>query len=94
VTHLVATKKADWAQVAQWMSSGPRAALGLPSVRIEVGALADLTIVDPEAKVEVTAEWFVGKSRNSAFLGHKLLGKASDVLIGGYFALRNGKVVV
>jgi dihydroorotase len=76
------------------MSAGPRAALGLPPVRIEVGALADLTIVDPEAKVEVTAEWFVGKSRNSAFLGHKLLGKASDVLIGGYFALRNGKVVV
>jgi len=94
VTHLVATKKADWAQVAQWMSAGPRAAVGLPPVRIEVGALADLTIVDPEAKVEVTAEWFVGKSRNSAFLGHKLLGKASDVLIGGYFALRNGKVVV
>jgi dihydroorotase len=94
VTHLVATKRADWAQVAQWMSIGPRAALGLPEVRIEVGAPADLTIVDPEAKVEVTAEWFVGKSRNSAFLGHKLLGKASDVLIGGYFALRNGKVVV
>jgi dihydroorotase len=94
VTRLVAPKKADWAQVAQWMSVGPRAALGLPEVRIEVGALADLTIVDPEAKVEVTAEWFVGKSRNSAFLGQKMLGKASDVLVGGYFALRNGKVVV
>jgi dihydroorotase len=94
ITHLVATKKTDWPQVAQWMSIGPRAALALPAVRIEVGALADLTIVDPEAKVDVTAEWFVSKSRNSAFLGQKLLGKASDVLIGGYFALRNGKVVV
>lgn len=94
ITHLVATGKATWPQVAQWMSIGPRAALGLPSVRIEVGALADLTIVDPEAKVEVTAEWFVSRSRNSAFLGNRLLGKASDVLLGGYFALRNGKVVV
>jgi dihydroorotase len=94
ITHLVATKKTDWPQVAQWMSIGPRAALALPAVRIEVGALADLTIVDPEAKVDVTAEWFVSKSRNSAFLGQKLLGKASDVLVGGYFALRNGKVVV
>lgn len=94
VTHLVATKQATWGQVAQWMSIGPRDALGLPPVRIEVGAVADLTIVDPEARVEVTPEWFVGKSRNSAFTGHKLLGKASDVLIGGYFALRNGKVVV
>jgi dihydroorotase len=94
VTHLVAAKKADWGQVARWMSIGPRAALGLPEVRIEVGCVADLTIVDPEAKVDVSAEWFVGKSRNSAFLGQKLLGKASDVLVGGYFALRNGKVVV
>ena len=94
ITHLIATRKADWAQVAQWMSIGPRTALALPAVRIEVGALADLTIVDPEAKVDVTAEWFVSKSRNSAFLGQKLLGKASDVLVGGYFALRNGKVVV
>jgi dihydroorotase len=94
VTHLVAGKKADWAQVAQWMSIGPRAALGLPVARIEVGAVADLTIVDPEAKVEVSPEWFASRSRNSAFLGHKLLGKASDVLVGGYFALRNGRVVV
>jgi hypothetical protein len=36
----------------------------------------------------------VGRSRNSAFLGEKLLGKASDVLVGGYFAVRNGTVVV
>jgi dihydroorotase len=94
VTHLVATKKADWAQIARWMSIGPRAALGLPAVRIEAGAVADLTVIDPEAKVEVAAEWFVGRSRNSAFLGEKLLGKASDVLVGGYFAVRNGTVVV
>ena len=50
-------------------------------------------MVDPEARVEVTAEWFASKSRNSAFLGANLLGKASDVLVGGKWALRNGKVV-
>ena len=31
VTHLVATKKADWAQVAQWMSSGPARRAGPPA---------------------------------------------------------------
>ena len=41
----------------------------------------------------MTADWFASQSRNSAFLGAKLLGKASEVLVGGYFALRNGKVV-
>jgi dihydroorotase len=92
-THLVATNRLGWAEVANVMSHNPRRALGLPDVRIEPGAVADLTIVDPEARVEVTAEWFASKSRNSAFLGQKLLGKASEVLVGGYFALKNGKVV-
>ncbi|MDO9556847.1 MAG: dihydroorotase [Coriobacteriia bacterium] len=92
-THLVATEKLTWADVARLMAHGPRAALGLPVVTLEAGSVADITIVDPEARVEVTRDWFYSKSRNSAFLGHRLLGKASDVLIGGYFALRNGKVV-
>jgi len=94
ITNLVAKKKASWADIANWMSHGPRAALGLPDVRLEVGAVADFTVVDPEAMVDVSTEWFCSKSRNSAFLGAKLLGKASEVLVGGYFALRNGKVVV
>ncbi len=92
-THLVATEKLSWADVARLMAHGPRAALGLPPVTLEAGTTADITIVDPEARVEVTREWFYSNSCNSAFLGNKLLGKASDVLIGGYFALRNGKVV-
>jgi dihydroorotase len=92
-THLVATGKASWGDVARWMCHGPRAALGLPAMRLEAGFPADLTIVDPEARVEVTPEWFVSKSRNSAFIGHRLLGEASDVLVGGRWALRNGKVV-
>lgn len=92
-THLVATEKLTWADVAKLMCHGPREALGLPPVTLAAGSVADITIVDPEARVEVTADWFESKSRNSAFLGSKLLGKASEVLVGGYFALKNGKVV-
>jgi dihydroorotase len=62
-------------------------------MRLEAGYPADITIVDPEARVEVAPEWFVSKSRNSAFVGATLLGKASDVLVGGQWALHNGKVV-
>jgi dihydroorotase len=93
ITHLIATGTATWDQVADWMCHNPRAALGLPGVTLAAGQLADITIVDPEAKVEVTADWFASRSRNSAFLGANLLGRATDVLIGGYFALRHGKVV-
>ncbi len=93
ITNLVAAGTLGWAEVTNLMCHGPRAALGLPEVRLEAGFPADITIVDPEARVEVTADWFVSKSRNSAFVGSSLLGKASDVLVGGKWALRNGKVV-
>jgi dihydroorotase len=93
-THVVATGRADWPQVAQWMAHGPRAALGLPGQRIEEGYVADLTIVEPDWAWTVEAGEFVSKSRNSAFIGSRLIGRARHVLVGGYFALRDGKVVV
>ncbi len=93
-THLVACGRVTWSQVAQWMCHGPRSCVPLiPEQRIEVGRPGTLTIVDPEARVEVTREWFVGTSRNSAFLGAKLLGKATEVLVDGEWALKGGKVV-
>lgn len=92
-THLVATGTLGWAEVSTLMCHGPRAALGLPEMRLEAGYPADITIVDPEARVEVTPEWFASKARNCVFTGASLLGKASDVLVGGKWALRNGKVV-
>lgn len=93
ITNLVARSRATWDQVAEWMSISPRRALGLPAVMLAPGEVADITIVDPEAKVEVTPEWFVSRSRNSAFTGSKLLGRASEVLVEGRFALKSGKVV-
>jgi dihydroorotase len=92
-THLVSAGVLGWAEVSNLLCHGPRAVLGLPEVRLEAGFAADITIVDPEARVDVTQDWFVSKSRNSAFIGANLLGKASDVLVGGTWALRNGKVV-
>ncbi len=93
ITHLVQPGRIEWTDLVRIMAHAPRAAFGLPLVRLEPGAVADLTIIDPEARVEVRREWFVSKSANSAFLGATLLGKATDVLVGGQFALKNGKVV-
>jgi dihydroorotase len=92
-THLVSAGVLGWPEVVQLLCHGPRAAVGLPEMRLAVGFPADITVVDPEARVEVTADWFVSKARNSAFSGASLLGRASDVLVGGQWALRRGKVV-
>ena len=90
----MATGRIGWSRVVELMAHGPRRVLGLPARHLVAGSVADLTIVDPEARVEVTPEWIASKSRNSAFLGHKLLGKATEVLVGGRFVVRGGKVVV
>jgi dihydroorotase len=93
ITNLVAKEVLSWSDVVRLMSQGPRAALKLPAVSLAEGSVADITIIDPEARVEVSAAFFESKSANSAFLGAKLFGKATEVLVGGRFALRNGKVV-
>jgi dihydroorotase len=93
ITHLVAREVLGWSDVVRLMAHGPRTALGLESVQLEMGAMADITVIDPEARVEVTDGFFESKSSNSAFLNATLLGKASEVLVGGRFALKHGKVV-
>jgi dihydroorotase len=93
-THLVAAGRIGWDRVVELMAHGPRRALGLPALHLAAGAVADLTVFDPEARVEVTPEWIASKSRNSAFMGQRLLGKATEVLVGGRFVVRGGRVVV
>lgn len=93
VTHLVAREVLGWGDVVRLMAHGPRAAVGLEPVRLEPGMVADITVVDPEAKVTVDEAYFESKSANSAFMAATLLGKASEVLVEGRFAVRNGKVV-
>jgi len=94
VTNLIPREDFGWSDLVRVMAHGPRTALGVAPVRLEAGGTADITIIDPEARVEVTLQAFESKAANSAFIGATLLGKASEVLVGGDFAVRNGKVVV
>lgn len=92
-THLVAKGLLDWPDLVRLLCHGPRSVVPRLAERaLEQGAVADLTVFDPEAKVEVAADRFESRSANSAFLGMKLLGKATEVLVAGRYALKNGKV--
>jgi dihydroorotase len=93
IMNLVAKDLLGWADVVRLMAIGPRAALKLEPVALQAGSIADITVIDPEARVEITPAFFESKSGNSAFLGSTLLGKATEVLVGGRLALRYGKVV-
>lgn len=92
LTHMVEPGLMSWSRLVEVMAVSPREILRLPAVKIEEGSVADLTLINPEAEVEVTEDYFESKSKNSAFLGNKLKGAACDVFCGGKRTLANGVV--
>jgi dihydroorotase len=82
ITHLLSRDDFGLEHLVNRMAHGPRDCLGIERVTLAAGSVADITIIDPEARVEVTEALFESKSSNSAFLGTTLLGKASEVLVG------------
>jgi dihydroorotase len=56
------------------MSGGPARALGLPEPTLEVGARANLVLLDLDREWTVTEGGFRSRSANSWLLGRKLRG--------------------
>ncbi|MDY2625057.1 MAG: dihydroorotase [Coriobacteriales bacterium] len=86
LTNLVATGRLSWNRLVEVMALEPRRILGVDPVSVAVGSAADLTLIDPEAPLTVTPEYFKSKSANSAFLGQHLRGAASLTIVGGAIA--------
>jgi dihydroorotase len=82
----------SWKRLVEVMAVNPRQILRLAPVRIERGSAADLTLIDPTAEFEVTPDYLVGKSKNSAFMGWHLTGQATDVFVDGRRTLADGVV--
>ena len=92
LTNMVLPGKLGWDALVNVMAVNPRRILRLDPVKVEAGSVADLTLIDPEAKIEVTEDDFESKSKNSAFLGETLTGAASDVFVSGKRKLADGQL--
>ncbi|WP_028264195.1 dihydroorotase [Atopobium fossor] len=92
LTKMVLPGKMSWSKLVEVMAINPRQILRLDPVRIAKGSVADLTLIDPEQSRVITKEYFESKSKNSAFLGDKLTGFASDVFVAGKQVVVNGDV--
>lgn len=93
ITNLVKPGIISWERAVELMSATPRAILRVERVALEAGSNADLTVIDPDAAWTVDAAEFCSKAVNSAFLGTALTGRATDVYVGGYATLEDGKIV-
>jgi len=88
ITKLIRPGILDWNAVVEKMSLNPAKILGIhtgagPKGTLQIGADADITVVDPDRKWTVSAEQFHSKSKNSPYIGWELFGKASAVFVGG-----------
>lgn len=82
-TKLIEPGLLDWPTAIEKMTINPARILGLPKGTLAVGADADVTIIDPEARWTVDPRQFRSKSSNTPFAGWKLKGRAVATIVGG-----------
>ncbi|MHB8969095.1 MAG: dihydroorotase [Pirellulaceae bacterium] len=83
VQYLIEPGHLAWPQAIAKMTINPARALGLAKGTLQVGADADVTIIDPEVRWTVCASEFKSRSRNTPFEGMQLQGRAVRVLVDG-----------
>jgi len=82
-THLVEPGLVPVGTLLERMSAGPARAYGLDEPRIEVGAPANLVLLDLKASYRITEEGFRSRSVNSWLLGETLKGKVRATVAAG-----------
>lgn len=87
VKQLVQPGILTWQQVAEKLCINPYRILGLSIPQIEIGEVANLTIVDPDANWIVDKNKLQSRSKNTPFHGWQLTGRAFGVINNGYFFL-------
>jgi dihydroorotase len=71
------------ARLVQMMSVNPAALLRLEAGTLAEGAIADITVIDPNLEWTVVPEKFLSKSRNTPFAGMRLKGRAVLTIVAG-----------
>jgi dihydroorotase len=84
-TELVLSGEIELATVIERMTAGA-ALFGLPVPRIVSGALANLTLVDLDARFDVGAAGYASRSANCCFHGRALQGKVLLTVAAGTVA--------
>ncbi|GJQ63209.1 MAG: dihydroorotase [Melioribacteraceae bacterium] len=90
LSELVHKSVLDLAKLTELMAINPRKVLGLPVPKIEVGAKAELTVLDPDAVWTVDVKKFKSKSKNSPFDKKLLTGKSVAVINRGKMFTEDG----
>lgn len=83
LTELVHSGTLSPSEMVRKMCVTPNRILGLGGGTLSKGAVADMTIIDPDAEWTVDPDSFFSKSRNTPFGGRSLRGHASCTILEG-----------
>jgi dihydroorotase len=83
VSKLIATGRLDWMTALEKLTLNPARILGLSKGTLEIGADADITVIDPDVEWTVDPSQFRSKSRNTPFADVRLKGRAVHVFVAG-----------
>jgi dihydroorotase len=83
VTRLVATGRMGWPRLVEAMSTLPAGILGINRGTLRPGAVADVTLIDPDVTWRVDATRLQSRSVNTPFDGWTLRGRAVATIVGG-----------
>lgn len=83
MTELVHTGLISYMQMAYKMSYNPARVLGIPKGTLNEGAVADITIIDPDREYEIDVDSFVSMGKNTPFNGYKAKGMAVRTIVAG-----------
>lgn len=88
ITWLVAPGIIDLPLLIERMSCAPARVFKLGGGTLKRGALADVTVFDPDRKWVVEPKQFKSKGRNTPYTGQTLQGRAQYTIVGGRVAHR------
>ena len=90
LTHLVKPGHLSLSDLVRLMATAPARLLNLPGGTLARGAVADITVFDPDATWTVDPQQFASKGRNTPFGGQTLTGRAVLTMVNGVVVWEEG----
>ncbi len=83
IKHLIHPNHLSWSKAIEKLTINPARVLGLRKGTLQIGADADVTIIDPELRWTVRGDESRSRSRNTPFEGQEMIGRAVQVIVDG-----------